>query len=353
MNRCILLVISIFILFFSSSNTLAFGVKGPDLIASSVFFDKNIDRDYQFDAPMVDIPLKNYNGWIQAVWNKGHGGIMHIKFLGTLDEPLKTIVWSKDQKSLFVGSIPMRDGNFWIVNAYIHNKDVLAFVHVENAENSSGYGGPGKSRIGLAWSANGGDSFVFLGYIISPYNDSMPFNIQGAPYIIKDGYFYVYFHDTSGLTIARAPFDEVISAAKSGKVSPWYKYNGREGFTSNALGGPSKRIGVDGISHTDAACSSYNNKCYLLLTRMNWKNQDTWVRLFESNDGVNWAYKTTVVQEKASDVKHGYQYASIVNIDGRDNGIVGSKFYIYCNKDHQESNRSILRWLVDLKSSIN
>lgn len=351
MIKCILLIPSVFFLVLSSSYSIAYSVEGPKLIVSSAFLEKDINKNYQFDAPITTIPLKRDNNWIQAVWDKGHGGIIHMKFTGTVDEPLKTILWSKDQRSLFVGSNTVRDGNFWIVNTYTNAKDVLAFVHVENAENSSRYGGPGKSRIGLAWSANGGDSFVFLGYVISPYNDSMPFNIQGAPYIIKDGYFYVYFHDTSGLTIARAPFEEVIFAAKSGKVSPWYKYNGREDFTSNALGGPSKRIGVDGISHADAACSSYNNKCYLVLTRMNWKNQDTWVRLFESGDGINWTYKTTIAQEKAGDVKHGYQYATIVNIDGGDNSAVGNRFYIYCNKDHQDSSHSILRWTVELDTS--
>jgi hypothetical protein len=329
-------------------------ISNPVQVISPEKFESISGVDYQPDAPITTYQVNGERRWLVAMWNKAHGGIDHMESTGSVDRPFAKLVGVKPQNVLFQYDHNRFSGSFWIVNTYETDAGLLAFVHVENAEGSQKHTtraapSTGKSRIGLAWSSDGGKSFQFLGHILIPFGDPEPSNIQGLPYIIRGEYFYVYFHDTTGLTVARAPVSEVLEAAKNGEVSGWMKYNGPElGFSSLGLGGSSKRLGIDGISHSDAACSSYNDKCYLVLTRMNWKQQDTWIMLFETVDGVIWKFKHTIVREPASSVKGGYQYATITDESGSDNGVIGQRFFIYSLKDHQDSTRAAYRWKVDL-----
>jgi hypothetical protein len=309
--------------------------------------------DHQPDGPIVTYRELGKQRWLLSFWNKTHGGIDQVVSAGNTDEPLSKIIGVEPQRSFFNYDNTLFSGNFWVVNTYQANTGILAFIHVENAEGSEKHldGGhtTGKTRIGIAWSSDEGRSFRYLGHIIVPFGDTDSFNIQGLPYLVKEGFFYIYFHDSTGFTVARAPVAEVLTAAQQGQVSSWMKYNGPEmGFSSSGLGGPSKKLGVDGISHSDAACSTVTDKCYLILTRMNWGGQDTWVRLFESTDGLNWTMIRNVAQQPAAAVKGGYQFATIVNEDGKDNGNVGRHFYLYVYKDHQNTSRTMLRWLINL-----
>lgn len=335
-------------------------VIDPRTVIEPSEFNREAGIDYQPDSPMVTFRRGGAQHWLIALWDKTRGGIAHMRTQGSVDHPLAQMEWIKNQSSMFSYDHRKFDGNYWIVNGYQAEDGILAFVHVENAEGSgrekvSGkHLNGGKSRIGLAWSINGGDTFTYLGNIIIPYGDPEPFNIQGAPYLILGGYFYLYFHDIGGLTVARAPVAKVLSAARRGTTSQWMKYDGPQvGFASDGLGGPSKHIGIDGISHTDAACSTYTHKCYLLLSRMNWGGQASWLKLFESVDGVNWAFRDTIAQEQLGPGIRGYQYCTIIDEDGKDNSIVGQRFFVYCNKDHPEPSRKGLRWKVDLACGPN
>lgn len=312
------------------------------------------DMSYQPDGSISLLKKAGEIRWIMPVCIPSNTAHLHLVAKGTVDRPLMTNEWLVKNGDLFINNNVSADGNFWIQNTYLAEDGILAFVHVEQAEGTgnemAGRYSTGKSRIGIAWSTNGGEKFNFLGNIIIPSGDPIPHNIQGVPYIVKDGYLYIYFHDTLGNTVARAPLNEVIQAARMGKTSIWKKFNGADnGFSSAGLGGPSRPIGINaGITHTDAACSIYNNKCYLLLTRMSWRGEDTWIRLYETTDAVNWTFIKTVVQQPAARVKGGYQYATITNVDGNDNGTIGSSFFVYSQKNHQDSSRSIYRWTVNL-----
>lgn len=333
---------------------IAESISSPLQVISAERFEPISGVNYQPDAPITTFHVDGKQRWLIPLWNKTRGGIDHMELTGSANKPFSKLVWVKPQSEFFQYDRARFSGSFWIVNTYQSAAGILAFVHVENAEGSrklakGGTPTTGKSRIGLAWSSDGGESFQFLGHILMPFGDPEPSNIQGLPYIIKNRYFYVYFQDTTGLAVARATVSDVIEAAKKGEVSSWMKYNGLElGFSSPGLGGSSQRLGIDGISHSDAACSTFNNKCYIVLTRMNWKQQDTWVRLFETDDGVNWKFKRTIVDEAASAVKEGYQYATIVDESGNDNGVVGQRFFIYSLKDHRDEGRLAYRWEVDL-----
>ena len=94
---------------------------------------------------------------------------------------------------------------------------------------------PAIYRIGLCYSRNSGDSWTFCGDIIG-VNDTthdtvdMAFNIGGAPYLIIDGFIYVYFNEKSPVSkqypsVARAELSSVVSAARASNVTKWLKYN--------------------------------------------------------------------------------------------------------------------------------
>jgi hypothetical protein len=331
----------------------AFGerIGQPAIAISGEEFVNVLGSAYQPDGQMSILQGASGQAWIMPMWDKVHGGIVHLKAIGSLDRPLSSVKWIRTQSELFTSTKGRAEGNLWLLNTYYFPEGILAFAHLENFQGTGRPGSTGKSRIGLAWSADEGETFTYLGHIIIPFGDPDPHNIQGVPYIVKGGFFYIYFHDTQGLTVARALVSEVLAAATQGRTSSWMKYNGREkGFTSVGLGGKAATIGIDGISHTDAGCSVLMERCYLLLTRMNWRGEDTWVKLYESSDGVRWALRSTITQQPAFAVGHGYQYATIINEDGHDNARVSSRFYIYVYKDHQDDSRILLRWSVDLSS---
>jgi hypothetical protein len=196
-----------------------------------------------------------------------------------------------------------------------------------------------------------------------------PLNIQGAPYIVKDGYFYVYFVDSLsgvsppaagsvGIGVARASVSDVVAAARAGNLgdSLWQKYyNGS--FSQPALGGMSTAIAPWGITHTQAVHSNYTGKYYLSLTFMAWSGGNTSVKLYESTDAVNWEPSYVLADEAAASQRPdgGYQYCSMVDRDGAPNGEVGQYFYVYCMKDplKDQSNFALYRWEVNSGSSID
>lgn len=132
-------------------------------------------------------------------------------------------------------------------------------------------------------------------------------------------------------------------------MSEWKKYSDYENiFAAPGLGGEPKRLSIDGISHTDAACSTHNNKCYIVLSNKNWSGKDSWIKLFESKNGINWSLVKVIVNEPARPGADGYQYVTIVDKSGADNGIVGKSFYIYSFKDLLKTTTAGFRWTVDL-----
>ena len=282
------------------------------------------------------------------------------KFSGTLDKPFETPLWNKPTDQVFVGSQPIPsnpDGTvpgYWIVSTYQESAGILAFIHVEHPNLTRDVYDTGRTRIGLAWSADNGEHFAYLGDAIIPNTDpEAGFNIVGAPYLIKDGYFYIYFKDACGNAVARASVSDVITAAKKGKITPWMKYKSGS-WNSPGLGGVCTSISImpDGTNHTAAAYSTYTGMYYLLLSTMNWGGQNTWIKLFRSSDGIYWTMVKTIVDEPGNAVQEGYQYVTIADADGgASNGTVGRKFYIYSAKEPY-TGAVVHGWLVDLGGTV-
>lgn len=134
------------------------------------------------------------------------------------------------------------------------NNRLLMFYHAEN-NTSGGFW----ASIGMAVSTNGGANWTDLGRIIKPNlaisspNNVSSVDVMGAPYMIKDGYFYVYFRDTLdtgvaggsvvNLAVARASVADVINAANTGDVTAFQKYYGGS-FSQPGLGGYSQNLAV-------------------------------------------------------------------------------------------------------------
>ena len=310
---------------------------------------------------IVDAPLQTITDGERFWYN--HNDITTAKYAGTLENPFSTLMWNKPTDQVFIGSraIPSNpDGTipgYWIVSSYENSAGILAFVHTEHPYFTNGSYDTGRTRIGLAWSGDMGEHYSYLGDIIVPFGDpAKGFNIQGVPYVIKDGYFYIYFKDACDLNgyadaVARAPVASVVAAAQAGTITPWMKYQAGS-WDSLGLGGTCTSITIppNGVNHTAATYSTYTGKYYLLHSVQNWGGQNTWIRLFESSDGLTWNFVKTIVEEPGSAVEGGYQYVSIVDAGDGINGVVGQKFYVYSAKD-PESQAVVYRWLVDLGGS--
>lgn len=317
-------------------------------------------------ARLIDAPLTTVTDGSTRYWfNVGLA-----KFIGTLDRPFASLQWVRPQEQAFsdpnnagLGGPWKQQGSdwvyggeaLWITNIYQIPDGILTFMHVETPRVVSGAYYTGHGRVGLAWSYDFGEHFAYLGDIIVPFGDPDNFNVQGVPYIIKNGYFYIYYDDNcsdGNKGVARAPVADVVMAAKNATTTQWKKYQNGS-WDSPGLGGACNAISIeDGITHTDGAYSTYTGKYYLLLTSQDWGGNDTWIKLYESGDGINWSFARTIAEEPASALSSGqagYQYATIVDQSGSDNAVVGERFYVYSGFFQAgETSDTVLRWLVNL-----
>src|SRR5215467_27321 len=266
------------------------------------------------------------------------------KYFGPITNPLQTLApgWPKDISQMWNAN--GFAGNLWLVNLYkISGTTLLGFVHREGA----GVGAP--FAVGLGYSTNNGETWRYLGDILSPIDTNT--NMTGVPYLIVGPYMYVYYNETNlgnshQISVARAPLSEVLTAASSGTVSTWVKYSGDGLFNTNAFTGRGANIigatqwfnGV-GIVHTDAAHSTPLNK-YMLLVSSESHGQ---LILYLSDDGVNWPGTDAVLIDQNTKAITGaaccmnQQYAAFVSQDPNasdDSLEVGADFWvIYPYKD--------------------
>lgn len=272
-------------------------------------------------------------------------------------------------------------GRWWVVSIYQIQAssplELLAFVHVECWDavcNGLGHGG-----IGVAYYKEGynDNKFSYLGSVITAKNFPDNFNIQGAPYIVKDGFIYIYYSDRDDaghphVAVARVGLDQLISAARGGQPSPsWSKYYNGQWSQSGIDGDFSGLSQIPGyhIVHSGAAYSSYTKK-YYLTTYVN-ANQPSafqgWpvgngVFLFDSVDGINWSFQKTLYwagvppQIPGSSLYFpGFEYVSVVSTDpgAWGNGVVGDSFHVYAvfNDGAVDEKIRVYRMSVNLESS--
>jgi hypothetical protein len=300
-----------------------------------------------WDSPISAVHQTGDNDWYRSeAWAQDQ-----YKYNGPLDDPLETTVFHKTASQFY--SDPHSLGwNWWVMNVYeIDDDEQLAFCHLESAS-----GGPRYWRLGLAYSDDGGSTFTRLGFIVSQdveslHDDGEGGNIQGVPWFIKDGYFYVFYADWNGYNsdtaVARAAVSDVISDARSETVGTWTKYrNG--GWSEAGMGGRYSAIHPGGDFHADAAYSTTKSK-YIISARTE-SDGLVGVYLLFSDDGVSgWEDNEDLLLEHQRGTYAGM--ISIVDADSTDNGQVGTSFYVYWSYGPTGwgSNRYLYRQLVTLQ----
>lgn len=266
------------------------------------------------DSSLSTVYQGNVNHWYHS---NGYGE--HQKFSGPLHEPGQIEIYNKTDNNFFTSNPDNADGMWWLNNIYrAENGDLLGFIHTEKAGNGR------KFRISLAYSTDNGDTWMKLGHIIQPFGDPDDLNVTGAPYLIKDGYFYVYYLDTHGEAVARAQVSEVLAAAQNGRTTTWWKYyNGN--WSEPGLGGNSTRLGMFGALHSDAAYSTVSRQ-YILTGYEHGVGRGVWIAF--STDGVTWSERMWIQRGSQGNTSLS-PYETIVNADGTDNAQVGQSFYLY------------------------
>jgi hypothetical protein len=211
--------------------------------------------------------------------------------------------------------------------------DLLIVYHAERPAN------PFWSWLGLAKSSDEGQTWQDLGLIISgthPYNANSHLDIGDGTLVVvtdpatKQKYFYIYFGtDTTYLSVARAPYDELLCAifmAASGKfvaTGQFHKYyNG--GWESNGLDGPATELfpAVTGETDGDPQVfwSDYRNRFIAI------EDNGQYIAYGESVDGLNWPAMEVLLGTNPQTPVYGY--ATAVGM-GTDPAILGSTFYSY------------------------
>jgi hypothetical protein len=193
----------------------------------------------------------------------------------------------------------------WPSNVYrINDDEILMWLHLE----FRGYAW--NIRAGLAYSNDGGMTFQWVGYIASPEGpcgQSLTVkqecaNMGLVNYIVKDGFFQIYFQDSHKavsatgpsqlVATARAPVADVISAARRLKVTTWKKYyNGT--WTEPALGGKFTALNLksQGYMHGDGVYIKAIDQYAIVAQSSDRTNMQQWhyaILIAFSSDGMNW-----------------------------------------------------------------
>jgi hypothetical protein len=232
---------------------------------------KSIDMDnHDCTSPVIPHPDGGY--WIYlSEGGKFDGQHSNIKRVRT---DLKNARLDTVQSVTFAG-IPaagINDYNgwkAWLLDLYPMGGDEWwALLHFEDQDQ----GFKETFRLGSAYSNDGGRTFTFLGFTLSPHlreeqvkqgNATGKINIAGTGLRWDDEFLYVYFSDMSKenrsdrrIAVARASRKDVTRSARSGRAAVWHKYHNGD-WQEPGLGGESAELGKLAEYHTTMAYSEY------------------------------------------------------------------------------------------------
>jgi len=339
---------------------VGFTVSPPETVMTSAQMKERGIRE--FDTGIYMIAEREQCKWFSTCSKTPEGQTISV---GPRDEPFSYLA----ECGVQIEGLPNRRidrdyaGNFgWFANVYdIGNGHVLGFVHCEESmkdrtansveERAKDHPNPARGagvyfRFGLALSRDGGRHWQWLGYILEPelslrdwyMGAKANINIGYANYILKDGWFQVYYRDShwvdgvvkDGVAVMRAKVDDVVRAAEAGKVTMWHKYHDGE-WSEPGLGGKFTPLNIPtrGLMHGDAAYNSYLKK-YILVTRGHkWEAVNkSEVQMTTSDDGLTWSDWQVLYQDK-----HLNDYPTIITT-GDNSEVTGKEFYVYYLKHH-------------------
>ena len=270
------------------------------------------------------------DGNIGLAWKNGHrtyyaaNGSAPVRTTGPLDDiaqtPTAVTVTDRLEEYPYLAGGPVyRDPG---------SGRLLLFYHAEiwpggNAQTF-------QSALGLAISTDEQElTFRDLGVFLATNNTDDPVEMCGAPFIVRDGYFYVYFRDSlasggeNNLAVARAAVDAVVEAALEGNSVEWKKYY--EGsWTEPGLRGLSSPLET-GNPQTRWMSVSYNDYAdkIVMIVAQNVSGPDVNLFMTWSDDGIQW--EPRIQLETGSGESF---YPSIVPV-GSEPSVSGWLFYVY------------------------
>lgn len=265
----------------------------------------------------------------QRVQFYGANGASPVRVTGTLQDPLQkiepvTIVTTNKQFRYLAGGPTYRDPDSQRLFLFYH-----AEIHRGSSQNFY-------SVIGLSVQTDAdGLAFQDLGAVFTANvpNENAPgiVEICGAPYIIRDGYFYVYARDVmsdghpreNNLSVARASIAEVIQAGLAGRPATWTKWNGTA-FSEPAIGGRSAplEIGNPGTRWMDITYNTALRK-YVMVVAVNTSPRTVDLFVTCSADGIIWSERKKLVTENGESF-----YPSIIGLEDNPRQ-TGPHFYVY------------------------
>jgi hypothetical protein len=268
------------------------------------------------------------------------------------------------------------------IDSSVTNQELIGVVHLEKDQciNSGGNPDyPAKYAIGLAYSDDLGDNWLFLGDIIHPYFYMNDYNIGGCPALIIGNYLYIYFNEWANdkdgnlnmwpgvarekweiiKVEARKTFNSIIrNSANPSVFTDNVKFKKHEDdnnpFDGDGIVGRAKPIAAlpdhaQLDSHTDAVYCKAINK-YLLILKANRRcitcipkiiDVAEQLYMFESDDGVAWKNPLIVAESQAnrSSAIPSYSFfASLENTASTDCRSVDENFVIYYQMHYFEPN---------------
>jgi hypothetical protein len=317
---------------------------------------------------MKELDIRGIDGSLYALNAKGQWkwfgtNLVRIVYAeGPRDNPFESIVAKSELSGLPDAYTDTRYGfaedHRWgdgptLANVYFDpdSGHILGFMHTEwTLESKDGT----YFRLGMAISRDGGRSFQWCGHMIEPElsydtwsnhwrggkvggHHAMA-NVGLANYVIKDGYFYLYYADVKdrpdafiqGTAVARAKVSDVVAAADKLETAPWHKYYDG-GWNESGHNGKFTALNIEpkGYLHGDAAYNSHLDK-FVLVTRHGKHTGPDGSRLKTgeilisfSGDGIDWSEWQTVHADC-----HLHDYPSIVSM-GDDNEVLGKSFWVY------------------------
>ena len=265
----------------------------------------------------------------QRIQFYGANGASPVRVTGTPKDPLQkvepvTIATTNTHFRYLAGGPAYRDPSSQRLFLFYH-----AEIHRGTSQNFY-------SVIGLSVQADAdGLAFQDLGPIFTPnIPDAHAPNIVeicGAPYIIRDGYFYVYARDVisdghpreNNLSVARASVAEVIQAGLAGRPATWAKWNGTA-FSEPAIGGCSAPLetGNPGTRWMDITYNTALQK-YVMVVAVDTSPKTVELFVTWSDDGITWAERKKLVTEDGESF-----YPSIVGFEDAPRQ-TGPHFYVY------------------------
>lgn len=300
---------------------------------------KSIDMDnHDCTSPLIPHPDGGY--WIHlSEGGKFDGQHSHIRRIRTdlLTADLSTVETVEFRGIPDAGVNDYNGWKAWLLDLYpLGGDEWWALLHFEDQD----HGFMETFRLGSAYSRDGGRTFDFLGFTLSPDlaeervkegNCTGKINIAGTGMRWDDEYLYVYFSDMSEedrsdrrIAVARARQEDVAHNARKGRVAEWRKYYDGK-WEEPGLGGKSADLGELGEYHTTIAFSEHLDQ-WLMLSR---RGRD--VVLLRSDDPMN--FHVPEEQFLRLPEEHATAYFTLEEVAGSE---PGQAYHVYYRVEHEK-----------------